>query len=77
MVLNGLATSHILNSNPQIILRLVENGALGASVSGNGPAIAAVTKKNNISNIKRVFAGLDGDVVTAAVNNKKADVYEL
>ncbi|MEM4378160.1 MAG: shikimate kinase [Candidatus Nitrosotenuis sp.] len=77
MVLNGLATSHILNSNPQIILRLVECGALGASVSGNGPAIAAVAKKNNIPNIRRVFSDLEGKVITAAVNNKKADVYEL
>lgn len=77
MVLNGLATSHILNSDPQVILRLVENGAFGASVSGNGPAVAAVAKKNNIPNIKRVFSDLEGKVITAAVNNKKADVHEL
>ncbi|MEW6043469.1 MAG: shikimate kinase [Thermoproteota archaeon] len=77
MVLNGLATSHILNSDPKIILRLVENGALGASVSGNGPAVAAVAKKNNISNIRKVFSDLEGKVITAAVNNKKADVHEL
>ncbi|HXG73624.1 MAG TPA: shikimate kinase [Candidatus Nitrosotenuis sp.] len=77
MILNGLATSHILRSNPQVILRLVEKGALGASISGNGPAVAAVAKKNNINNIKRVFSDLEGKVITAAVNNKKADVNEL
>ncbi len=77
MVLNGLATSHILNSDPKLILRLVENGALGASVSGNGPAIAAVAKKNNISNIKKVFSELEGKVITAEINNKKAEVHEL
>lgn len=77
MVLNGLATSHILNSDPKLILRLVENGALGASVSGNGPAIAAVAKKNNISNIKKVFLELEGKVITAEINNKKAEVHEL
>lgn len=77
MILNGLATSHILRSDPQLILRLVEKGAIGASISGNGPAVAAVAKKNNIQSIKRVFSDLDGKVITAAVNNKKADVNEL
>ncbi len=77
MILNGLATSHILNSDPKIISRLVENGALGASVSGNGPAIAAVAKKSNISNIKKVFSELEGKVITAEINNKKALVHEL
>ena len=77
MVLNGLAASHILNSDPKIILRLIENGALGASVSGNGPAIAAVAKKNNISNIKKVFSELEGRVITSEINNKKAEVHEL
>jgi shikimate kinase len=77
MILNGLATSHILNSDPKIILRLIEEGALGASVSGNGPAIAAVAKKSNISNIKKVFSDLEGKVITAEMNNKKATVHEL
>ena len=77
MVLNGLATSHILNSDPKIILRLIEGGALGASVSGNGPAIAAVAKKNNTSNIKKVFSELEGKVITSEINNKKATVHEL
>jgi len=77
MILNGLATSHVLNSDPKLISRLVENGALGASVSGNGPAIAAIAKKGNISNIKKVFSGLEGKVITAEINNKKALVHEL
>jgi len=77
MTLNGLATSHALDTDPKIILRLIEEGALGASVSGNGPAIAAVAKKSNISNIKKVFAELEGKVITADINNKKATVHEL
>jgi len=39
MILNGIATSTILNSDPKLITDLVEKGALGASVSGNGPEI--------------------------------------
>ncbi len=77
MILNGLATSHVLNSDPKIVLRLVEEGALGASVSGNGPAIAAVAKKDRMQNLVKVFAGLDGKTITAEINNKRADVHEL
>ncbi len=45
MIINGLATASILNSDPEIITSLIEKGALGASVSGNGPAVDAITKK--------------------------------
>lgn len=77
MVLNGLATSHIFNSEAGIILKMVSLGALGASPSGNGPAIAVVAKKGKISSIKKVFAEYEGRIITTKLNNKKADVYEL
>ena len=77
MILNGLATSSILNSDPKIISDLIEKGAVGASVSGNGPAIAAVTKQENLSKIKKVFSNLEGRVIVSEINNKKADVHGL
>ena len=77
MVLNGLATSTILNSDPKIVMDLLEKGALGASISGNGPAIAAVAKKEDISNIKKVFSSFEGRIEVSKINNKKAEVYEL
>ncbi|MBI5145884.1 MAG: shikimate kinase [Thaumarchaeota archaeon] len=77
MVLNGLATSTILNSDPKIISNLIENGALGASVSGNGPAIAAIVKKDKATNIKKVFSELEGKTFVSEINNKKADAHEL
>jgi shikimate kinase len=77
MILNGMATSTILNSDPKLISDLIENGALGASVSGNGPAIAAISKKENIANIKKVFSNLAGTTIVSEINNKKAEVYEL
>jgi len=77
MTINGLATSAILNSDPKIIVDLIENGALAASVSGNGPSIAAIVKKENVSNIKKVFEALDGNIIVSKVNNKKAEVNEL
>ncbi len=77
MTMNGLATSAILNSDPKIIVDLIEKGALGASVSGNGPSIAAIVKKENVSNIKKVFEALEGNIIVSKVNNKKAEVNEL
>ncbi len=77
MILNGYATSAVLGSDPKIISSLIENGALGASVSGNGPAIAAVVKKDNTSKIKKVFSEHEGAVIVSEINNKKAEVHEL
>ncbi len=77
MIINGLATSTILNSDPKIITDLLEKGALGASVSGNGPAVAAIVKKGNESGVKKVFSSLEGSIITSKVNNKKAEAYEL
>jgi len=77
MILNGIATSTILNSDPKLITDLVEKGALGASVSGNGPAIAAICKKENSSNVKKVFSNHAGTTIVSKINNKKAEVNEL
>ena len=77
MTINGLATSSILNSEPKIIVDLIERGALGASVSGNGPSIAAIIKKENESNVKKIFAALEGSIIVSKINNKKAEVHEL
>lgn len=77
MIINGLATSTILNSDPKIITDLLEKGALGASVSGNGPAVAAIVKKGNESGVKKVFSSLEGNIIVSKVNNKKAEAYEL
>ena len=77
MIINGLTTASILNSDPEIITSLIQKGALGASVSGNGPAVAAITKKENEANIKKVFSTLEGNLIISKVSNKKAEVHEL
>ncbi|NDB87381.1 MAG: shikimate kinase [Thaumarchaeota archaeon] len=77
MTLNGYATSAVLNSDPKIISALIENGALGASVSGNGPSIAAIVKKDNTSKIKKVFSEYEGTAMVAEINNKRAEVHEV
>ncbi|AFS80463.1 shikimate kinase [Candidatus Nitrosopumilus koreensis AR1] len=77
MIINGLATASILSSSPEIITELIERGSLGASVSGNGPAIAAITKKENESNIKKAFSALEGNIIISKISNKKAEVHEV
>ena len=77
MIINGLATSTILSSDPKIITDLLEKGAIAASVSGNGPAIAAIVKKGNESGVKKVFSSLEGSIIISKVNNKKAEAYDL
>ena len=77
MIINGLATASILNSEPKTIANLIEKGALGASISGNGPSIAAITKKENESAIRKVFSTLEGKIIVSKISNTKAEVYEM
>ncbi len=77
MILNGLATSAILGSDPKILIDLLDNGALGASVSGNGPSIAAVVNNDKILSVKKTFSSLEGITIVSPINNRKAEVYEV
>lgn len=77
MLLNGLATSTILHSDPRILANAVEAGALAASVSGNGPSVAAIAKKENVSSVRRAFSSLNGTTIVSPINNQKAEVYEV
>lgn len=77
MILNGLATSAILDSDPKILTDLIEVGALGASISGNGPSIAAVSRNDKISSLKKVFSSLEGTTLVSPINNKRAEVHEV
>ena len=76
-ILNGIATSSILNSEPNLIMKLIEKGALCATISGNGPSIMAITDRKNKSRVQKEFSGLDGKIMISNINNKKAYVHEL
>jgi shikimate kinase len=77
MLLNGITAGPFLNSDPALIPRLLEAGALGASVSGNGTAVAATVRQNAVSGVRKVFSSLDGRIITSPANNKKAEVHEV
>ena len=76
-ILNGIATTSILNSEPNLIMKLMEKGALCATISGNGPSLMAIVDKKNKSRVQKEFSGLDGHIMIANINNKKAHVHEL
>jgi len=76
-ILNGIATTSILNSEPKLIMNLIDKGALCATISGNGPSIIAITDKIHKTKIVKEFSGLDGRIMVANINNKKAFVHEL
>tara|TARA_Y100000996_G_scaffold349184_1_gene287896 strand:- start:2077 stop:2931 length:855 start_codon:yes stop_codon:yes gene_type:complete len=76
-ILNGIATTSILNSEPELIMRLINKDAYCATISGNGPSIIAITDKKHKTKIMKEFSGLDGRIMIANINNKKAFVHEL
>ena len=76
-ILNGIATSSILNSSPELIFKLIEKGAISATISGNGPSIVAIVKKGHYSHIKKEFSSLEGNIIISNINNKKAECYEV
>lgn len=72
MKLNGVLTSSLLSNSYTITRMCLENGALAASISGNGPAIAAVVRESEVQKIKSVLSNLDGRVIISRTNNQKA-----
>ena len=73
MVLNGMAYSSILKYDPSPALRAVEIGALGAGLSGTGPAIAAVfdpAKQAEIVALTKDWAAEGGMVIQTETNNE-------
>lgn len=72
MTLNGVLTSSLLSNSYTITRMCLENGALAASISGNGPAVAAVVRESEVQRIKSVLSNLDGKVIISRTNNQKA-----
>lgn len=72
MTLNGVLTSSLISNSYNITRICLENGALAASISGNGPAIAAVVNEDKAQKIKSILSNLDGRVIVSATNNEKA-----
>jgi shikimate kinase len=74
MKLNGVLASAALSSSYAPALAAMEHGALSASISGNGPSIAAVGNEDAIEPIVGALSKYDGEIIVSKVNNEKANV---
>jgi shikimate kinase len=72
MKLNGLLTASALSGDYKSILTALQKGALSASISGNGPSIAAVTYKEHIDDITQIYDKYNGVTLVSKANNNKA-----
>jgi shikimate kinase len=73
MVLNGMTYSSILKYDPFPALLAVERGALGAGLSGTGPAVAAVfdpSKSEGIEGLAKEWAADGSGVIETETNNE-------
>jgi len=80
MVLNGMAYSSILKYDPYPALRAVELGALGAGLSGTGPAVAAVfdpSKQAEIEALAKDWASDGSSVIETETNNEHGRILSL
>lgn len=74
MKLNGVLASAALGTSYKPALAALEQGALAAGVSGNGPSVAAVAYEDEIDDIRNAFSKFNGKVLVSKVNNQKASV---
>ena len=74
MKLNGVLASAALSSSYAPAMAAMEHGALSASISGNGPSIAAIGYEEAIEPIVGALSKYDGEIIVSKVNNEKANV---
>jgi shikimate kinase len=74
MKLNGVLASAALGSTYKPVLAALEQGALAAGISGNGPSMAAIAYEDELDDIKNAFSKFNGKVLASKVNNQKATV---
>lgn len=79
MKLNGVLVSAALSYNYQPVKAALQEGALSASISGNGPAVAAVVQEDYIENVKSGLAASSPDsrIIISKINNQKAQTEKM
>lgn len=72
LTLNGLIHSSALSVSTKPAVDALLNGALAAGLSGTGPSIAAIAKKEDSKQIVSVWSSLPGKVLTANLTGSKS-----
>jgi shikimate kinase len=74
LTLNGLALSAVLGEDPRPALYAIEAGALGAGLSGKGPAVVAVVEEEESKKVRKAFEKFDGRILETGPNLSRASV---
>ena len=75
MTLNGLLFSSIYSYEPSAALKAIECGALGAGLSGTGPAVAAVFDDGReAAKLARVWGHEGAAVISTTTNDERGTV---
>ncbi len=74
LTLNGLAFSAVLGEDPRPALAAIEAGALGAGLSGKGPAVVAAVEEKDLKRVRQAFEKFDGRIIETEPNYSRACV---
>jgi shikimate kinase len=74
LTLNGLVYSAASNQNTTIAVDALAAGAVAAGLCGKGPAVTAVTSKDNVDKVKAALQNYEGEVLMTQPNSEKAKV---
>ena len=74
LTLNGLAFSAVLGEDPRPALSAIEAGALGAGLSGKGPAVVAAVDENHSRKVREAFEKFKGQIIETRLNYSRAGV---
>ncbi|MDA4121631.1 MAG: shikimate kinase [Thaumarchaeota archaeon] len=80
MTINGALYSGLLGYDPLAALQAIEHGALGASLSGTGPATAAVFEPNmekEFRSLAEAWASDGSKVIETETNNEHGRILSL
>ncbi len=74
LTLNGLAYQAVIGEDPRPSIAALDAGALGAGLSGKGPAIVAAAEETDVPRVKEALAKFEGRVLEMGINKNKARI---
>ncbi|RLI29218.1 MAG: shikimate kinase, partial [Candidatus Hecatellales archaeon] len=77
MTLNGLIFSAAYGYDVSPVVEALKAGALAAGISGKGPALAALTREENMDKVAEALQAFEGEIITANVNNRQAKILRV
>lgn len=72
MELNSKAYAKVLDVSEEVAEAARLNGALGAGISGTGPATTVVCSRTDVGTLTKVLGRFDGSILRARINNTPA-----